>query len=102
MTASLVVICATSSTLTEVASGNIKHQHMKELDIPVINVILDYSLWQLNSEDIKPQRMNELDIPVISVICQSSVLRQHKASVHEGDRYKCNTCDYKAARKEYL
>ena len=60
------------------------------------------SLWQLSSEDIKPQRMNELDIPVISVICQSSVLRQHKASVHEGDRYKCNTCDYKAAQKEYL
>ena len=37
---------------------------MKELDMPVINVILNYSLWQLSSEDIKPQRMNELDIPV--------------------------------------
>ena len=72
---------------------------MKELDIPVINVILDYALWQLSSEDIKPQHTNELYIPVISVICQSSVLRQHKASVHEGDCYKC---DYKADRKEYL
>ena len=58
---------------------------MKELDIPLINVILDYSLWQLSSEDTKLQRMKELDIPVISVICQSSVLGQHKASVHEGD-----------------
>ena len=71
--------------LTEVASANIKHEHMKELDIPLINVILDYSLWQLSSEDTKLQRMKELDIPVISVICQSSVLWQHKASVHEGD-----------------
>ena len=68
MKASLVVICATSSILTEVASDNIKHQHMKELGIPVINVILDYSLWQLSSEDTKPQYMKELDIPVISVI----------------------------------
>jgi hypothetical protein len=102
VTASLVVICATNSILTKVASANIKHQHMKELDIPVINVILYHSLWQLSSEGAKPQCMKELDIPVISVICKSSVLRQHKASVHEGDRYKCNTCDYKAARKEYL
>ena len=68
MTASLVVICAPSSKLTQVASEDIKHQHMKELDIPVINVILDYSLWQLSSEDTKPQYMKELDIPVISVI----------------------------------
>ena len=59
-------------------------------------------LWYLSSEDTKPQCMKELDIPVISVMCQSCVLRQHKASVHEGDHYKCNTCDYKAARKEYL
>ena len=102
MTANLVVICAPSSILTEVPSGNIKHQHIKELDIPVINVILDYSLWQLSSEGTKPQFMKELDIPVISVMCQSCVLRQHKASVHEGDHYKCNTCDYKAAQKEYL
>ena len=97
MTASLVVICVTSSILTEVASANIKHQHMKELDINVINVILDYSLWQLSSEDTKPQHMKELDIPVISLICQSSALRRHKASVHEGDSYKCNTYNYKAA-----
>ena len=75
MTANLVVICAASSILTAVASGNIKHQHMKELDIPEINVILDYSLWQLSSEDTKSQCIKELDIPVISVICQSSVLR---------------------------
>ena len=87
MTASLVVIYATSSILTEVASDNIKHQHMKELDIPVINVILDNSLWQLSSEDTKPQRMKEVDIPVTSVICQSCILRQHKASVHEGGRH---------------
>ena len=98
----LVVICATSSILTEVASANIKHQHMKELDITVINVILYYSLRQLSSEDTKPQHMKELDIHVISVICQSSVLRQHKASVHEGYHYKCNSCNYKAARKGYL
>ena len=102
MTASLVVTCATNSTLTEVAFGNIKYQHIKELDIPVINVILDHSLWQLSSEGTKPQFMKELDIPVISVMCQSCVLRQHKVSVHEGDHYKCNTCDYKAAQKAYL
>ena len=48
MTASLVVICAISRILIEVDSGNIKHQHMKELDITVINVILDYSLSDLS------------------------------------------------------
>ena len=74
MTASLVVIYATNSILTKIASANIKHQHMKELDIPVINVILNFSLWQLSSEDTKPLHMKELDIPVISVIFQSSVL----------------------------
>ena len=57
---------------------------------------------QLSSEDTKPQCMKELDIPVISVMCQSCVLRQQKASVHEGDHYKCNICNYKAAQKEYL
>ena len=68
---------------------------MKELDITVINVILYYSLRQLSSEDTKPQCIKELDVPVTSVISQSSVLIQHKVSVHEGDRYKCNTGDYK-------
>ena len=102
MTASLVVIYVTNSILTKIASANIKHQHMKELDIPVINVILDHSLWQLSSEGTKPQCMKELDIPVISVMCQSCVLRQHKASVHEGVRYECNTCDYKATQKSNM
>ena len=27
---------------------------------------------------------------------------RHKASVHEGDHYKCNTCEYKTAQTEYL
>ena len=36
-----------------------------------------------------------------SVISQSSVLIQHKASVHGGDRYKCNTGDYKLSKLKF-
>ena len=43
----------------ESIQDNIKHQHMKELDIRVINVILDHSLNQVTSEYIKNRLMKE-------------------------------------------
>ena len=67
------VICVTNSMQTLQASEYMKHQYMKDLDIPVISVMFHHSLNQVASNNINQQCMKDLDIPAISVMFHHSL-----------------------------
>ena len=80
----------------------IKLGYIKELNMPVISVIIKLQN-KINWSVIKWLYIQKLNMTVMSVITtRQYYLKRHQVVVHDGVTYACNQCDYQASTQQNL
>ena len=83
-----------------ITKSNFKRHFRAKNNIDASNIICEHSQKSINRKDNSERVSYSCDICKY-IASQISSIKEHKESVHDGQRYPCHKCDYKATSKSH-